>query len=323
MTTTGVPFDDIRSLLSHLPAPDEDAAAAARACVRGGENDGSLGELEELAVWLARWSGRGQPRVMRPLVALFAGTHGVSRRLGHADATRAAMRRVERVAAGGAPVSRLCAAGDLGLKVFDLALDVPTGDITESAAFEERDCAATVAFGMEAVAGGTDLLCIGEVAGDGDVAAEAVLVTSCGEKGMQRGEDRTMRDSIDRALALHRRHLADPLEALRRLGGREIAAACGAILAARTERIPVILDGLAPAAAAAVLNAVHEGAAAHCLLAAAADGRQRAAAEHVGLPVFADFAIRAGEGVAAALAAGVARTAAQLAQQADTVTPNA
>ena len=54
-----------------------------------------------------------------------------------------------------------------------------------------------------------------------------------------------------RAVALHKAHLADPLEVLRRLGGRELAAMAGAILAARTQRVPVLLDGYVATAAAA------------------------------------------------------------------------
>jgi NaMN:DMB phosphoribosyltransferase len=70
---------------------------------------------------------------------------------------------VENFAAGGAAINQICVANDLGLKIFDLALEVPTADISVEAAMDERTCAATMAFGMEAIAGGTDLLCIGEM----------------------------------------------------------------------------------------------------------------------------------------------------------------
>ncbi|MCE3519243.1 nicotinate-nucleotide--dimethylbenzimidazole phosphoribosyltransferase, partial [Escherichia coli] len=70
---------------------------------------------------------------------------------------------VENFAAGGAAINQICIANDLGLKIFDLALEYPTADITEEAAMDEKTCAATMAFGMESIAGGTDLLCIGEM----------------------------------------------------------------------------------------------------------------------------------------------------------------
>src|SRR5918998_1295575 len=70
---------------------------------------------------------------------------------------------VANFAAGGAAINQICRAFDLGLKVFELALDHPTPDITLTDAFDEKGCAATIAFGMESIAGGVDLLCIGEM----------------------------------------------------------------------------------------------------------------------------------------------------------------
>ncbi|MFC6486580.1 nicotinate-nucleotide--dimethylbenzimidazole phosphoribosyltransferase, partial [Nitratireductor sp. GCM10026969] len=157
MTTTGLPFDDIRALARGLPALNGAAASRVHETMAGLH----LGRMEDLAAWFAAVTGRTPPRVLRPVVALFAATHTVSRHLGSADPVREAQARVEEIAAGAAPVSQLCAANDLGLNVFDLALDLPVGDVTETAALDERACAATIAFGMEAVAGGADLLCLG------------------------------------------------------------------------------------------------------------------------------------------------------------------
>ena len=75
-------------------------------------------------------------------------------------------------------------------------------------------------------------------------------------------------EAVDAALALHGSHREDPLEVLRRVGGREFAAIAGAIIAARMEKVPVILDGFAATAAAAVLHARQSRHALdHCLLA--------------------------------------------------------
>ena len=166
--TTGLPFDDYRQLLKTLPGPDE--AARARAAQRNARLSGqgpSLGRLGEIAEWLAAWTGR-EPQVLRPLVALFAGTHrGVA---GSREATQA---MVEHAAAGGAMVCQLCAANDLGLKIFDLALHVPVGDIAVEPSLDERGCAATMAFGMEAIAGGIDLVCVGAAGVGGALSAAA------------------------------------------------------------------------------------------------------------------------------------------------------
>jgi len=146
--------------------------------------------------------------------------------------------------------------------VFDLALHIPTGDITDDDALDERGCAATMAFGMEAIAGGTDLLCLGDLGVGNSTVAAALLAALFGGRGADwvgpgSGADAAMQarkvDVVDAALAFHGASLKDPLEALRRVGGREFAAIAGAILAARMQKIPVLLDGFAATAAAAVL----------------------------------------------------------------------
>ncbi|MCB1473538.1 MAG: nicotinate-nucleotide--dimethylbenzimidazole phosphoribosyltransferase [Rhodobiaceae bacterium] len=321
MGPTGLPFDDIRNLLSQLPGPDEDAAAAVRA--RDGDlvkPPGSLGRLEEIAEWLARWQGKAPPAVTRPVVAIFAASHGVVVRGVAARPIKVNRQMVETFAAGGAAINQLCAGADLGLKVFDLALDMPSGDIALGPALDERDCAATIAYGMEAVAGGTDLLCLGEM-GVGNTTIAAALSaalfggngadwagrgTGIDDAGLQR-----KRDAVDAALAVHAGHLDDPLEVLRRLGGREFAAIAGAILAARFQRVPVILDGYAVTAAAAVLFRMAPGAIGHCLLGhlSAEPGHARLAAE-LGLTPLLDLGLSIGEGSGAALAAMIVKAAA-------------
>ena len=253
MSTSGLPFDDFRELLANLPGPDEAAVAAVRERDRSlTKPPGALGRLEAIAEWLAAWTGR-PPAVNRPLVAVFAGNHGVTRQGVSPFPSEVTAQMVANFAAGGAAINQICIAHDLGLKVFDLALEMPTGDITEEAALDERACAATMAFGMESIAGGTDLLCIGEMGIGNTTIAAAIFHALYGGTAEEwtgpgtgaEGEGlRRKVAAVDKAVALHRPHLGDPLEVLRRLGGREIAAMAGAILAARMQRIPVIIDGL-------------------------------------------------------------------------------
>ncbi len=175
---------------------------------------------------------------------------------------------VELCAAGGAAINQVCIANDLGLKVFDLALHIATDDITEDAALDERGCAATMAFGMEAIAGGADLICLGDLGVGNSTVAAALCAALFGGSGADwvgagSGADAAMQarkaEVVDAALAFHGDALRDPLEALRRVGGREFAAIAGAILAARMQKIPVLLDGFAATAAAAVLHAANPG----------------------------------------------------------------
>ena len=315
-----LPFDDFRNLIADMPGPDEEAVAKVRARdATLTKPIGSLGRLEEIAEWLAAWQRRA-PAVLRPLVAVFAGNHGVVERGVAAYPPDVTRQMVENFAAGGAAINQVCIAHDLGLKVFDLALDVPTRDFTVEAAMEERDCAATMAFGMEAVAGGADLLCIGEMGIGNTTSAAAMFAALFGGNaadwvgpGAGADDDQMNRkcDAVANGLERHRAHLNDPLEVLRRLGGREIAAMTGAIIAARYQNIPVLIDGFVATAAAAVLWKVSPSALDHCLFAhVSAEPAHHRALEAMEVQPLLDLGMRLGEGSGAALAAGVVKAAA-------------
>lgn len=322
MSTSGLPFDDFRELISQLPEASEFASEAVREReARLSKPVGSLGRLEEIAEWLAAWSGKAKPQIMRPLVAIFAGNHGVLAQGVSSQPQSLTMDMVNNFAAGGAAINQICIVNDLGLKVFDLALEHPTEDITVTAAMDERTCAATMAFGMEAIAGGTDLLCIGEMGvGNTTIAAAIALALFGGQAedwvSLAAGEDASVLPAkiaaVKKAVALNEGNLRDPLEVLRRLGGRELAAITGAILAARAEKIPVLIDGYVASAAAAILLAMNGDALDHCLFShVSSEPGHRLLLEKMGKTPLLDLNISLGSGTGAALAAGLVKTAAQ------------
>ena len=107
--------------------------------------------------------------------------------------------------------------------------------------------------------------------------------------------------------------MRDPLEILRRIGGREIAAMVGAILAARFERIPVIVDGYVATAAAAILHAVDPAAIDHVLVGhRSAEGAHGEVLRRIGKEPVVDFGMRLGEGTGAALAGSLVKAAAEV-----------
>ncbi len=116
--------------------------------------------------------------------------------------------------------------------------------------------------------------------------------------------------AVEAAVTRHKEHLSDPLEVMRRLGGREIAAIAGAIIAARMERIPVILDGYVVCSAAAILHALDPGALDHCMAAhVAAEGGHADVLRRLGKKPLLDLGLRLGEGSGAALAFGIIKAA--------------
>lgn len=115
-------------------------------------------------------------------------------------------------------------------------------------------------------------------------------------------------DAITRELARHRG--CSPLETLPTLGGREQAAICGAVLAARAARIPVILDGFICTAAVAPLFAADARLLDHCLVGhVSLEPGHRKLLAAMGKTAILDFDMRLGEGSGAALALGILRSA--------------
>jgi nicotinate-nucleotide--dimethylbenzimidazole phosphoribosyltransferase len=317
------PFADIAELLTVVPDGDEAAVEAVRrrdATLT--KPPGSLGRLEELVEFLARWQGKAPPTLENPMVAVFAGNHGVAAHGVSAFPAEVTAQMVANFTNGGAAISQLCALHGLNLRVLELALELPTGDITVAPALDDRACAATIAYGMEAIAGKPDLLAIGEMGiGNTTVAAAiyAALYGGSGADWVGRGtgvDDQGLgrkAAAVDAALACHARELVDPLSILARLGGREIAAMLGAIIAARQQKVPVIVDGFVASAAAAVAYAVNPRAIDHCLFAhvSAETAHARALKQMRARPLL-DLGMRLGEGSGAALAAVLAKTALHL-----------
>jgi nicotinate-nucleotide--dimethylbenzimidazole phosphoribosyltransferase len=131
---------------------------------------------------------------------------------------------------------------------------------------------------------------------------------------------------VEAGLARHPRAATDPLQALRCLGGREIAAMTGAMARARIERIPVILDGFICCAAAAVLQRLNPAALDHAVAGhVSAEAAHRRLLAHLGKIPLLDLGMRLGEGSGAALAIGVLTgpaSADNLSPHADAVLPS-
>ncbi|WP_455482566.1 nicotinate-nucleotide--dimethylbenzimidazole phosphoribosyltransferase [Bartonella sp. B35(2025)] len=314
------PFDDFRALLTNLPVADEFSTILAK---KRQENltkvRGTLGKLGDIAVWYAGWRGEEKPIITRPLVAIFSGNHGITDENVTPLPQSMTQKMVQNFAAGGSAINQICIAYDLGLKIFDLALEYPTMNITKDAAMNERSAAATMAFGMESIAGGTDLLCIGEMGiGNTTIASALCLALFGGEveewigSGMASEVEFYQREiiAIKTAVSLHKDYFDDPFEIMRRLGGREIAAMIGAILAARMEKIPVILDGFVAMAAAAVLYKMHPRALDHTLVGHVSfEPAHRKLLEKIEKKPLLDLGMDFGEGAGAAIAAGIVKAA--------------
>ena len=314
------PFDDIRVMLETFPSASEKAVAEVRARDRRlTKPAGALGRLEELVEWLAAWQDCAAPRLDRPMVAIFAGNHGVVDQGVSAFPAIVTQQMVSNFTTGGAAINQICRTLCIGLKVYELALEKPTRDFTLEPAMEEREAAATLAYGFEAIEGGVDLLALGEM-GIGNTTSAATIYAALygGEITQWVGRGTGVDDlgferklaAIKGALRLHKDHLADPLEILRRVGGREIAALMGAICVARVKRIPVVLDGYVVCAAAALLHALNPRNIDHCVAGhLSAEGGHAKVLKILGKNPLLQLNMRLGEGSGAALSIGLIKSA--------------
>ncbi len=313
-------LDALRRACLDLPAGDEAAenAAAARQSQLT-KPPGSLGRLETLVGWLARWQGRPMPRLDRVEAVVFAGNHGVTARGVSAYPPAVTAQMVANFELGGAAINQLARNADATLRVVPLDLDHPTEDFTLRPAMTEAAFLQAVRTGYEAVAPEADLLCLGEM-GIGNTTVAAALAAAlfggdgarwCGrgtgldEEGMGR-----KRAAVDAALARHAGLRTDPLRTAMALGGRETAALLGATLAARHRSVPVLLDGFVCAAAVAPLARLARGALAHTQAAhVSAEAGSAILLAALGLAPLLDFGMRLGEASGAALAVPLLRAA--------------
>ncbi|MGS1077740.1 nicotinate-nucleotide--dimethylbenzimidazole phosphoribosyltransferase [Pseudoxanthomonas beigongshangi] len=240
---------------------------------------GSLGRIETLAVELAALQHRDRPVAARVPVIVFAGDHGVVAQGVSAFPSEVTVQMLHNFANGGAAISVLARELGLPLRVVDagtrathaiagVQADKPchgTRDFSVEAAMSEDELGRALAAGRRAIeaAEAADLFVFGEM-GIGNTTAASALACALADlpldelvgagTGLQGDRIAHKQQVIADALALHRPHIAgsgDPArETLRRVGGLEIAAMAGAMIAAAQRGVPVLVDGFIVSAAA-------------------------------------------------------------------------
>ncbi len=313
-------LEEFRALLSQAPGTDIDAFKAAEE--RNGQltkPPGALGRLEDLAIWYGGWRGNERPSIEAPQVIIFAGNHGVCARGVSAFPPEVTVQMVANFEHGGAAINQLSKAFGADMSVVPLSLDVPTADFTAAPAMTEDEVVDALVAGWTAVKDDADLLVVGEM-GIGNTTAAAAIAAALfgGEAGDWTGRGTGVDDEglnrktavVAEGLALHADLISDPLQALRCLGGRELAAMAGAIACARTRRIPVILDGFICSASAAVLESAVPGALDHAVAGhVSAEGAHGSLLSKLNKEPLLNLGLRLGEGSGAALAIGVLKGA--------------
>ena len=314
-------LSEFSDLVLSLPAGD----AAALASAQGREPqltkpDGSLGRLEGISEWLAAWQGRHPPQVEHVKMVVFAGNHGVTAKGVSAFPPEVTGQMVANFDAGGAAINQLCKLQNAELAVISLDLETPTADFTEAPAMTEAETVAALNTGLAAVGDGLDLLCVGEMGIGNTTSAAAICHAVFGGEpedwtgpgtGVNGDAFTNKINVVGDSTATHKEAMTDGAEILRHLGGREIAALVGAVVGARLNRTPVLLDGYVTGAAAAILHALNSKALDHCQVGhvSAEPGHIRLLRKLGKLPLLT-LGMRLGEGSGAALAINILKAAA-------------
>jgi len=315
------------------PASEPDRAAPTAAVDRLAaltRPPGSLGFLDQVALRMCGLQGRPDPSVRHKHLLLLAGDHGVTAEGVSAYRPEVTAKMVLQFVAGAAAVNAFARQHGVEVHVADLGVDHDflgatgvidhkvrrgTRNLTEQPAMTEGELAASLAAGASLVDGleACDLLAVGEM-GIGNTTAAAALAcalldeppeelvgigTGVGERTRAR-----KREVVRRALDRHA--TTDPLQALRCLGGYEIAGLVGVLQAAARRRVMVVLDGLMTGVAALVAVRLDPDVRHHLVAGhVSAEPAHRRLLDELGLRPLLDLDMRLGEGSGAVLAVGL------------------
>ena len=302
--------------------PTIDAVAEQGASARNSQltkPPGALGRLETRAIWYAGWRGMARPWLTPPQVLIFAGNHGITAQSVSAFPAEVTEQMVLNFQAGGAAVNQLSAAFGAQLDVYPLSLDRPTADFTKGPAMTETDCVAALQLGWDAVDAEADLLVTGEMGIGNTTSAAALALALLGGEAADWVGRGTGVDAagvvnkcrvVEAGLAMNPVARGNGLQALRCLGGRELAAMAGAIARARQARIPVVLDGFICCAAAACLQQARGDVLDHTVAGhLSAEGGHGKLLERMEKAPLLSLGMRLGEGSGGAVAIAVVQAA--------------
>jgi nicotinate-nucleotide--dimethylbenzimidazole phosphoribosyltransferase len=220
---------------------------------------------------------------------------------------------------GGAAINQLCQAAGSSLNVFPLSLDTPTADFSEQPAMSVEDTLAAMQMGADAIPDDADLILPGEM-GIGNTSSAAALshLVFGGKADTWTGRGTGLDDDrlahkisiITKAVNRVKNQTLDPVTMLSELGGRELAAIAGCVLAARLRRIPVLLDGFISTAACLPLWASNNAALDHCQISHySKEPGHRHVIDALGKTAILDLDLRLGEASGAAIALQIVRSA--------------
>lgn len=304
---------------------------------------GSLGKLESLGVQLAAVQGTLQPCVKRKRMLVFASSHGIASEGVSAYPPEVTAQMTLNFLRGGAAINVLARLGGIDVRIINAGVcgdfsqfsaphfrNAPIRQGTRNFLYEPAmtpdECTQALELGKSEVAlaqrDGIELLGIGEMGIGNTTAASALcaaLLPLAVEQLVGRGtgiDDARLARKVQvvkTALERYRAHCHTPQDWLAAVGGFEIAAMTGAVLAAFEHRLPIVIDGFIATAAALVALQHHPAVRSVCFFGHCSDeAGHRLVLAQLGADPILDLKMRLGEGTGAALAMHILDAAASL-----------
>jgi len=296
--------------------------------------EGSLGRLEDAIVQIVGIQKKDRPSIDKKRILIFASDHGVESEgvsLYPKDVTKS---MVMNFLNGGATINALARQISAEVIVIDVGVDADfentkklvnakigrgTRNMKIEAAMtaDELDQALEVGWQnvIQAQKDNVNILGLGEMGIGNTTAASAVIAGSLNVETARvtgRGtgiDDEALQHKIlviDEALRLHKNSIGDPLGILQCVGGYEIAAMTGAILACAHFGLPVVVDGWIVAASTLVAYKLNPLVLDYVFLSHESQEKgHRVIFEEFRLKPLLDLSMRLGEASGAALAMGI------------------
>ncbi|USK61918.1 nicotinate-nucleotide--dimethylbenzimidazole phosphoribosyltransferase [Peribacillus asahii] len=291
---------------------------------------GSLGRLEELVIELGKMTGEAFPQVTKPGVIVFAADHGITAEGVSAFPKEVTEQMVRNFLNGGAAINVFSRAIGAEFAIVDIGIDSDieaegltskkvrrgTGNFYREEAMTREEAIQALKVGYEEgekmLAKGVKCFILGEMGIGNTTPSSAITAVLSGqdmEKLVGFGTGLVSESVLHKQKviteAIHNRqpNVEDPIDLLSKIGGLEIAGMAGAMLAAASHRVPILVDGFIATVSALIANMIAEGASNYMFVGhQSVEPGHKAAAELLGKKPLVDLGMRLGEGTGAAVA---------------------
>ncbi len=302
---------------------------------------GSLGRLEELSITIAAAQQTMTPSCKNKWITIFSADHGIATQgVTNAPQIVTALQTMNFIGEG-AGINAITKIEGIEISVTDVGIACdydPTGirqckikrgtdNMVVGPAMSREQAIKALEVGIQTVAeiDELDILGTGEMGLGNTSASTAILATFLdldvdAITGIGSGITDEMRINksrlISKAIEVNAPDASDPIDVLSKVGGLEIGAIAGAMLAAAARHVPVIVDGFISSAAAQIAITLCPEIKDYMILShQSAEKGHNLISERMGMRPLFDLGLRLGEGTGAALAINLCETAVQVVNQ--------